>query len=205
MRRHQRSVRSYLLYQGCPAHLADDLVQETFLSFLAARFEHRAEAATAAFLRKVARHLFLKAMERERRAPALMDEDASEVAWVAFEGEDGGRGYVQAMKDWLAKLRGRAAEVVALRYGAWAARRSPKRSACRVGRQGALDPRALAAARVRRTKARVSEAADLEGARPDPHDRIADHALREVHGLHRHPDLTARIVAAWQRGERGRT
>ncbi|MBK7877614.1 MAG: hypothetical protein IPJ77_18145 [Planctomycetes bacterium] len=49
----------------------------------------------------------------------------------------------------------------------------------------------------------MSEAAGLEGARPDPHDRIADHALREVHGLHRHPDLTARIVAAWQRGERG--
>lgn len=116
VRRHQRGVRSYLLYQGCPAHLADDLVQETFLSFFAARFEHRAEAATAAFLRTVARHLFLKAMERERRAPALMDEDASEVAWVAFEGEDGGKGYVEAMKECLAKLRGRAAEVVALRY-----------------------------------------------------------------------------------------
>lgn len=114
--RHQGTVRGYLLFQGCPPHLVDDLVQEVFLAFLRARFELRGEAETAAFLRKVARHLFLKAMERERRAPQLMAEGAAEVAWVAFEGADGGQSYVQAMKECVQKLRGRAAEVIALRY-----------------------------------------------------------------------------------------
>lgn len=116
VRRHQDGIRGFLLYQGCPPHLVEDLVQETFLAFLAARFEERSDPATAAFLRTVARHLFLKTMERERRAPSLMDEDAAEVAWVEFEGEDGGSSYLAAMRECLARLRGRAAEVVALRY-----------------------------------------------------------------------------------------
>lgn len=116
VQRHQGTVRGYLLFQGCPPHLVDDLTQDVFLSFLAARFEHRAEAATAAFLRKIARHLFLKSMERERRAPTMMDETAAEIAWVDFEKDDGGQAHVQAMQDCVQKLRGRAAEVIALRY-----------------------------------------------------------------------------------------
>ena len=116
VRRHQGTVRGYLLFQGCPRHLVDDLVQDVFLAFLSARFEVRGDSATAAFLRKVARHIFLKAMERERRAPQLMNERAAEIAWVEFEGEDGGNSYVHAMRDCVKKLRGRAAEVVALRY-----------------------------------------------------------------------------------------
>lgn len=40
-------------------------------------------------------------------------------------------------------------------------------------------------------------------ARPDPLDRIADHALRELYGLHAQVDLAARVVAAWRHGERG--
>jgi RNA polymerase sigma-70 factor (ECF subfamily) len=116
VQRHQGTVRGYLLFQGCPPHLVDDLAQDVFLAFLRSSFEHRAEAATAAFLRKIARHLFLKSMERERRAPAVMDEDAAEAAWVEFEADDGGRSHVQAMHDCVQKLRGRAAEVIALRY-----------------------------------------------------------------------------------------
>ncbi|MBI5361587.1 MAG: sigma-70 family RNA polymerase sigma factor [Planctomycetes bacterium] len=116
VRRHQDGVRGFLLYQGAPPHLVDDLVQETFLAFLAARFDERSETATSAFLRTIARHLFLKTMERERRAPVLMDEDAAEAAWVEFERDDGGTSYLAAMRDCLARLRGRALEVVLLRY-----------------------------------------------------------------------------------------
>jgi RNA polymerase sigma factor (sigma-70 family) len=116
VQRHQGTVRGFLLYQGCPPHLLDDLVQDVFLAFLRARFEHRADAATAAFLRKVALHLYIKAMERERRAPLAMDAQTAELAWVDFEREDGGTGYVHALHECLQKLKGRAAEVIALRY-----------------------------------------------------------------------------------------
>lgn len=37
----------------------------------------------------------------------------------------------------------------------------------------------------------------------DPNDRIADHALRRAHAETVEPDLAPRIVAAWERGERG--
>src|SRR6188768_1863340 len=116
VRRHQASVRGFLLFLGCPSHLVDDLVQEVFLSFLSSRFEHRADAATSAFLRKVARHLYLKAIERDRRAPLLFDVEEAERVWVRFEGEDAGASYLSAMRECVDKLRGRAAQVIQLRY-----------------------------------------------------------------------------------------
>ena len=117
VRRHQSAVRSFLLYLGCPRPLLDDLVQETFLSVLSSPFEDRGEASTAAYLRTVARHHFLKAMRRERRQPLVMDIAGAESAWVEYLGEDGGHSYLAALRECLAILRGRTAEVLRLRYG----------------------------------------------------------------------------------------
>lgn len=116
--RHQSSVRGFLCYLGCPAGMLDDLVQEVFLSFLSSRFQELGEASTSAFLRKVARHLFLKAMQRERRSPIVLDAAGAELAWVEFEGEDGGERYLTALRACLARLRGKAAEALGLRYRA---------------------------------------------------------------------------------------
>jgi RNA polymerase sigma-70 factor (ECF subfamily) len=114
--RHQDAVRGFLRYLGCPASLVDDLTQDAFLSFLSARFEDRGEAATAAYLRKIARNLFLKSLRKEGRAPQLEDLDGAERAWVRFEGDDGGDSYLDALRLCLDSVEGRAREVIVMRY-----------------------------------------------------------------------------------------
>jgi RNA polymerase sigma factor (sigma-70 family) len=116
--RHQASVRGFLVYLGCPASQVDDLVQDVFLSVLSAKFEDRGHASTAAFLRTVARNLFLKAMRRDGRRPVLGDPALVEEAWVEFESDDQGQSYVAALRECLRAVRGRAQEVLDLRYHA---------------------------------------------------------------------------------------
>jgi len=116
VRRHQPSVRGYLTVLGCPARLLDDLVQDVFLSVLRSAFEERGAAETAAFLRKVARHLFLKTVERERLMPIPLSVDEADAAWDAFEADDGGEGYLDALRHCLGRLEARARGVLELRY-----------------------------------------------------------------------------------------
>ena len=116
VRKHQGSVRGFLIFLGCPADRLDDLVQDVFLSVLSARFEHRGDASTAAFLRKVARNLFFKMMRRENRGLVLADAVGAEHAWVEFERDDGGKSYVAALRECLRGVGARAAQVLGLRY-----------------------------------------------------------------------------------------
>ena len=119
MTRHQASVRGYLVFLGCPSGWLDDLTQDVFLSVLSSRFEERHPHATAAFLRRVARNLFLKALRREGRSTTLSDDFAElESAWSEFEGEDAGQSYLAALRECLQTVRGRAREVLELRYSA---------------------------------------------------------------------------------------
>jgi RNA polymerase sigma-70 factor (ECF subfamily) len=121
IRTHQGAIRGYLVFLGCPSDLVDDLVQDAFLSVLSSRFEHRSDPKTGAYLRKVARHLFLKLMERERRQLPLAELPLAELnraeqAWSEFEREDGGRGYLAALKECLGGVQGRPNEVLHMRY-----------------------------------------------------------------------------------------
>jgi len=119
VRRHQASVRGYLLYLGCPVRLVDDLVQDAFLSVLGSDFEDRGDASTAAFLRTVARNLLLKTLRRERRHQPVADFAASEHAeqvWVEFEEGDGGDDYLGALRECLQGITGRVRSVLGLRY-----------------------------------------------------------------------------------------
>ena len=116
VRAHQRSVRGFLAFLGCPAALVDDLVQDVFLSVLSSGFEDRGPRPTAAYLRRVAHHLLLKALRRERRSGALPEAAAAEAAWVEYERDDGGEGYLAALRECLRRMKGRPREVLALRY-----------------------------------------------------------------------------------------
>lgn len=114
--RHQDSVRGFLRYLGCPTSQVDDLTQDAFLSFLSARFEDRGEAATAAYLRRIARNLFLKTLRREGRGPQIEDLDGAERAWVHFEDDDGGDSYLDALRRCLGSVEGVARDVIVMRY-----------------------------------------------------------------------------------------
>jgi RNA polymerase sigma factor (sigma-70 family) len=116
VRHHEPSVRGFLRFMGCPADLIDDLVQDVFLSVLASNFEERNDPSTAAFLRRVARNLLLKALGRKRREPLLGDLSLSEEIWIEFEAEDGGNAYVDALRGCFGLLAPRATEVLKLRY-----------------------------------------------------------------------------------------
>jgi RNA polymerase sigma-70 factor (ECF subfamily) len=92
----------------------DDLVQETFLVLLGVPFEERSHAATAAFLRRIARNLFLKRVRVGRRE--VVDLDAIEAAWVAFDSGDGGDAYLVALRHCLAGLGASSRLALELRY-----------------------------------------------------------------------------------------
>ncbi|MFT5290182.1 MAG: RNA polymerase sigma-70 factor (ECF subfamily) [Planctomycetota bacterium] len=113
---HQSMVRGFLRYLGCPGHFVDDVCQDVFLSVFTSSFEHRSDLQTAAYLRKVARHLFLKSMQRDRRRPLALEAGAAEAAWLIFEGQDQGSGFIGALRDCVRLLTGRPAEVIRLRY-----------------------------------------------------------------------------------------
>ena len=109
-------MRGYLSYLGCPRHMLDDLTQDVFLAVIAGPFEERSREATAGYLRRVAHHLLLKALSRERQRLPEVDPVAAADAWIDFEGDDGGAGYLAALRECLQRLKGRAREVLRLRY-----------------------------------------------------------------------------------------
>lgn len=114
VQRHQVEVWRYVRFLGASAELADDLVQEAFLQLLRAPFEERTPAATAGWLRTVARNLYVKSF----RAPPfqLAELDAIEAAWTGFAQEDAGQDALDRLRVCLERLDGRARDAVRLCY-----------------------------------------------------------------------------------------
>ena len=108
---HADGVRRYLRVLGAGGEL-DDLVQQTFVVLLERPFEQRSEAATAAFLRSTARHLFLR-----RNRGLLPQVEAADEVWDRCCGDRDGQGYVDALRVCLQQLGGRARSMIELRYG----------------------------------------------------------------------------------------
>jgi len=114
VQQHQVGVWRYLRYLGATAELADDLVQETFLQLLRAPFEDRGPVAQAAWLRTVARNLYVKSFRRPPLASAELD--AAEAGWQDFAQENAGQETLDRLRGCLERLDGRAREVVRLHY-----------------------------------------------------------------------------------------
>lgn len=114
VRAHQVEVWRYLRYLGASAELADDLVQETFLRLLRAPFVDRSPAATAAWLRTVARNFYVKSFRRPPFASTELDK--IEAGWNGFAGNDGGDDTLVRLRACLEKLDARARQAVQLHY-----------------------------------------------------------------------------------------
>jgi RNA polymerase sigma-70 factor (ECF subfamily) len=115
IRTHQAGIWRYLRYLGSDPALADDLTQETFLAVIRKPFEQRSDVETSAYLRTVARHKFLRATEKTRRGPTLNDLEVADEVWAETHA-DGGSEYLEALKDCLDQVQGRARTAIERRY-----------------------------------------------------------------------------------------
>ncbi|MCK6439238.1 MAG: sigma-70 family RNA polymerase sigma factor [Planctomycetes bacterium] len=117
IRRFQVDIWRYLRVLGAEQSLADDLTQETFVAVYRKPFEYRGEAEASAYLRTVARNLFLMAKRKERSGPAFHDIEGIDRAWVEFSGEDGGNERIALLKTCMQTLDQRTRAILEARYG----------------------------------------------------------------------------------------
>ncbi len=118
VKNHQASVWRYLRLLGCDPATAEDLTQETFLAVYYRPFELRSTASSAAYLRRVARNLFLKERRGLARRPAQCDLDAADAVFETRSGEDEGEAYRESLRACLRDLSERSRTALDLRYGA---------------------------------------------------------------------------------------
>ena len=113
---HQAGVWRYLRILGCDAALADDMTQETFLAVLEKPFEDYGPAATAAYLRKVAKNLYISLLRRQNRQIPIDNFDEIDARWNDWAQHDGGELYLDALDACLEHLTERARLALELRY-----------------------------------------------------------------------------------------
>ncbi len=122
IRTHQAELYRYLRYLGADRSSAEDLVQETFLAALQSDVDLEPGAsAAAAWLRGVARNLFLQWCRRNRTSPVRIDSETverAEAAWhsVFLRGGDG-FDYVEALRKCYEGLPDRQRRLLDQRYG----------------------------------------------------------------------------------------
>ena len=113
---HQASVWRYLRVLGCSAAEADDLTQETFLAVWQRPFQQYSAAATSAYLRTVARNLFLTLRRRGTQQVPLGELEQIEAAWGRWAADDGGQQLLAALEECLQTVAERARRALDLRY-----------------------------------------------------------------------------------------
>jgi RNA polymerase sigma-70 factor (ECF subfamily) len=74
-------VWRYLRFLGCSESIADDLAQETFVVVLNRPPVLSDPGALPAYLRSVAKNLYLKSLRRAKSAPALQDLERADAVW----------------------------------------------------------------------------------------------------------------------------
>jgi RNA polymerase sigma-70 factor (ECF subfamily) len=114
--RFQAGIWRYLRALGCEPAQADDLTQETFLAVLEHPFEDNGPAATAAYLRTVARNHFLSAQRRSGKVTAVENVEEFEHSWQKWAGNDNGEALLEALRECLQQLTGRARMALDMRF-----------------------------------------------------------------------------------------
>jgi RNA polymerase sigma-70 factor (ECF subfamily) len=116
IREHQAGIWRYLRVLGCSPELAEDLTQETFLSVLQKPFEDLGPAATAAYLRQVAKNLFLSVQRKSGRFVQVDDVEEIDATWARWAGQDEGEALLAALQECLEGLTDRARTALDLRF-----------------------------------------------------------------------------------------
>ena len=114
VREHQAALWRYLRVLGCSVGEAEDLAQEAFLALLRARQTFGSGRGVRAWLRATAKNQFFARCRQQRREPRL-DADL-DAAFAAYERDDDGDGYRQALRACIEALSAREREVLQLRY-----------------------------------------------------------------------------------------
>ena len=112
--KHQGPLRAYLLALRPDFALADDVLQETFLTVSARAAEFEPGTNFVAWVRTVARLKFLEACRRSAR-PALDAETAASLA-ASCPDDWAGDAKLAALTKCLADLSPKAQEIIRLRY-----------------------------------------------------------------------------------------
>jgi RNA polymerase sigma-70 factor (ECF subfamily) len=135
VREHLHALWRYLRCHGARPHEADDLAQEAFVVALQKGAADLDPAATATFLRRTARFLFLRLRRAGRDAELLAD--AVDALWDRDCAADGGDSRLEALRHCLGQLTERARRAIELAYGLGATDRSGRRD---IGRELGLQP-----------------------------------------------------------------
>ena len=116
IRAHQRDLWRFLLALGCEPTEAEDLTQEAFIQTLRGGFEYRSEHETAAWLRKVAKNLFISTVRKRKRAPVVRNLDDVDVEWGEWNGHSASDRRIEGLRGCLESLGDRARLALELRY-----------------------------------------------------------------------------------------
>jgi len=106
---------------GAEPQTAEELLQDTFVVAWQRGLVDLGEQPVRAFLLRTARHLYLKHCRAHGRRTATLVAFVDR-SWQRDCAEDDGEGWLQALRDCLQQLDGRARTAVQLCYGATTAR-----------------------------------------------------------------------------------
>ena len=104
---HYRPLCRYLRFLGCADVLAEDLAQEAFIVVLSRPPVLHDPGALPAYLRGIARNLFLKALQKSKGEPAWTDLAAAEEVWDPVADREGWDAYREAVRGCVEGLDGR--------------------------------------------------------------------------------------------------
>ena len=124
---------AYILSILSDEHAAEDVYQEVCTLALEKRDEIRGADHLGAWLRLTARHRSLKAIDRLKRSPRVLDDrmlDLLEPHWDALASVESSN-MVDALRACLSKLTPNARQLVHLRYGQGVASSNIARQLCR--------------------------------------------------------------------------
>ncbi len=113
---YQAGVWRYLRTLGCEAALAEDLTQDTFLKILQRPFEIYDPAATAAYLRRIARNLFISHQRRAGKVIAVEDIQKFESFWTEWIPDQNGDDFLDALASCFKSLNERSKLALTLRF-----------------------------------------------------------------------------------------